>query len=170
MKNAKNPYTFDNSSAKIKTPMTGVDFASKEGSGIPMKNSSERMAIVINNGPSKELPEEMAMSVDGPDGQQWAYLTTEISNTSVRTVILPKAMVKLNVYFREGKRPTAKKHMFHWVLPDNSSCSWIWPLDHVGEGIDLLRTNTSLYKCTREIYAVFVSDEYPMNGTFYFGK
>lgn len=169
MKKMKNPYTFDASASRISTPITGVDFASKSGANIPMKNTTEKMAIYINNSPSDSVPDEMKMSVED-DGQQWAFIKTQIRNTSVRTVIAPKAMVKLNVYFREDVRPTEQKHLFHWVLPDNSSCSWTWPLDHEGEEIDMMRTNKSLYSCSKEIYAVFVSDEYPMNGTFYFGK
>ena len=137
-----------------------------------VKDTEKPMVITIQNNPlSIPEPAYHSMSVD-PDGRQSRFHTVKIHNESFRSVfdVKDKANVTLTVLIRQNKRPTFDNYLMQWSLPDNSSCTWKNETIHRNESIDLFRSDPSEYVCTRDVYAVFISDKENLDGVFYLGK
>ena len=168
IKKTKNAFTYDESASKVKSSVTGIDFASKDGKGISVNNTDEPIEIIIENEAPDIQPEEIRMGVQ-EDGSQENFHTVKLSNESFRAVITPIDDVAIEVYLRVDKRPTPKKYMFRWTLPDNSSCTWKNETKHEGEIMDLLLVDRNETICTRDVYSIFVSDEHNIDGVAYLG-
>ena len=169
LRKTKNPFTYDVTASKVKSAVTGVNFASKNGSKIPMKDTTEPIEITIENEAPDIKTENMTMSVQ-PDGSQENFHKIDIHNESFRAVLeLPKD-VRFQVYLRENKRPTTDKYAMKWNLPDNSSCKWKNESQHRYEYVDLLESDEDEYECSRNPYIVFTSDSHGFDGVFYLGE
>ena len=124
-----------------------------------VNNTEKPIEIVIENNALPMDPDNVTMGVQ-PDGSQQNFHNIKLQNESFRAVITPVNDVRIQVYLRDRKRPTPEKYLFHWQLPDNSSCSWKNESAHLGDTIDLLIVDADDVICTRDVYSIFVSDEH----------
>ena len=169
IKKTKNSFTYDASASMVKSSVTGINFASKDGKSISVNNTEEPIEIIIENNAPVIQPKMFTMGVEDDD-HQTNFHTVKLSNESFRAVILPVENVKLEVYLQVKKRPTPEKYLFRWELPDNSSCVWKNETKHANEMIDLLQVDRNETLCTRDVYSIFVSDKHNIDGVAYLGN
>eukprot|EP00111_Clytia_hemisphaerica_P007273 TCONS_00021135-protein len=172
LRKTENPFTYDSTASKVKSSITGINFASSNGDLMKVNGTQDPIEITIANKAPEIHPEEVTMGIQ-PDGTQQNFHRITLQNESFRAIIKPvDENVIIRVYLREFKRPSPEKYSFSWVLPDNSSCRWVNDTEHWNEAIDLLKVNISEdVTCSRDVYSVFVSDEHNLSdvylGVFY---
>eukprot|EP00111_Clytia_hemisphaerica_P021129 TCONS_00062242-protein len=180
----ENPFGWDETSSKIKSKMTGINMAGKNGPK-SVTGTPEPMELWIENHPlpvneseifemknNNDTKNYSSMSVED-NGEQWSYHVTEIRNESARIVIdlFNKTYCSsFTVYMRQDKQPTTEKYLMKWSLPNNETCKWKNESEHIGESINLLSDeNQDEFECQLATNLIFISDKEGLDGDFHFG-
>ncbi|XP_048586754.1 uncharacterized protein LOC5520731 isoform X2 [Nematostella vectensis] len=169
----QNPYTWDASADKVKSPVLSIDLKDTSGQKLEISGLREEIELIVEGPPdAKVLPPIASFLKPSVNGSMQFHTTNVTSkDVTIQVTLIPTGGKELSVYFRHRRRPTVETHDYHTKVPDYSSCTKVSDKDlesgqvltDYGIG-DSVTQEAGYFNCTRDPYVITISQEM-INGT-----